>query len=74
MTLFKVDWSKDLFFSFLLTNGPVRTYPVHGGLRASEYGSVLYTSLRSYACKLNEIDVVHHVIILEDTELGIGIT
>ena len=38
MTLFRVDWSKDLFFSFLWTNGPVRTYPVHGGLRSSSIG------------------------------------
>ena len=38
MTLFRVDWSKDLFFSFLWTNGPVRTYSVHGGLRSSSIG------------------------------------
>ena len=38
MTLFRVDWSKDLFFSFFLTNEPVRTYPVHGGLRSSSIG------------------------------------
>ena len=38
MTLFRVDWSKDLFFSFLWTNGPVRTYPVPDGLRSSSIG------------------------------------
>ena len=45
MTLFRVDWSKDLFFLFLIDKRArvVCTYPVHGGLRASQYGSVLYT-------------------------------
>ena len=45
MTLFRVDPSKDLFFSILWTNGPVRTYPVHGCLRPGsiEWVRVLYT-------------------------------
>ena len=40
MTLFRVDPSKDLLFSFSWTNWPVRTYPVYGGLRSDSKRAV----------------------------------